>query len=291
MTRIAVVGLPYFGVRVASSLAAAGFDARFVPSPRAGLRNPGAAAHLARARLVYAIGSSIARGSPLDLLARTGKRVLMHWVGTDVQAARQAARLGRVSGRLRGAAHWADAPWLIDELAPLGVEADEHPLPMPIAFNEPLPAPAEHCVLVYLPEGSGPNYDVEAMTRVIDTLPGVPFVAVGGGRLERPNVEVLGYVTDMRTVYRRVSCYLRLVHHDGLSHMVVEALSAGRRVIWSYSLPGVTMVGSPEEAAAAIARQVTEPPAWNIAGIEAAVRYRGESAVAEAATALEALTA
>ncbi len=289
MSRIAVVGLPYFGARVAATLAGAGYDARFVPSLRAAaMKDPGAAAHVARSDLVYAIGSSIARRSPLDMVARF-KRVLMHWVGTDVVHARAAHREGRVSARLAGVAHWADAPWLIEELAPLGLDVAEHPLPMPIAFGQPKPMPTEPRVLMFLPQQPHAAYDVAGTIEVVDRLPDVQFSLVGGFTLNRPNVESLGFVNEMASVYERCSCFLRLVNHDGLSHSVVEALSFGREVIWNYPMAGVTRVDGVDQAVEAVRAHAAGPLVQNEAGIEAASRYLPARVVAEATACLEAL--
>jgi hypothetical protein len=288
--RIAVVGLPYFGTRVASSLIGAGFDARFVPSPRAGLiRNPLAATHLWKADLTYGIGSSIERSSPLDLIARSGRRVLMHWVGSDVLYARRAERRGRVSARLRRVAHWADAPWLIRELDPLSLKVQEHPLPMPIAVGQPLPMPAEPAVLIFLPANPHRAYDVEGTRAVVDGLPEVQFLLVGGYTMDAANVQNLGFVTDMAAVYARSSLFLRLVRHDGLSHSVIEALSYGRQVAWNYELPGVTRVGTAGEAITAVRAHVEGQLNLNEAGVETSARYRPERVIAEATNAIEAL--
>lgn len=291
MKRIAVVGLPYFGTRVAASLIGAGFDARFVPSPRAGLvRNPLALTQLMRPDLVYGIGSSIERSSPLDLLARSGRRVLMHWVGSDVLYARRADRRGRVSARLRRATHWADAPWLAQELGPLALNVEEHPLPMPIAVGNAVPMPPEPAVMLFLPAAPHRAYDVDATRAVVEALPQTRFILVGGYRIEAPNVENLGFVTDMAAVYARSSMLLRLVRHDGLSHTVIEALAYGRHVAWRYQFPGVTAVATADEAIAAIRRHVDAPLVLNEAGIAASERYRPERVLGEVSEALEALT-
>ena len=288
MRRIAVVGLPYFGTRVASTLIGAGYDARFVPAAREAARNPRGLVHLVRADLVYAIGSSIDRRAPLARLARW-KQVLMHWVGSDVVQGLAAERGGRVSGRLRTAAHWADASWLIEEMAPLGLAVEEHPLPMPIAFGEPKPMPGEARVLVFLPRQPHAAYDVAGTIEVIDRLPEVPFVLVGGFSLNRPNVENLGFVSEMSPVYQRCSAFMRLVHHDGLSHSVVEALSFGRAVIWNYPLDGVTRIAGVDDAVGAIREHVSGPLVLNERGIEASHRYLPERVVAEACEGIEAL--
>jgi len=251
--RIAVVGLPFFAERATVSLREAGYQASHLPRPG---RSPVAWARLVtgllRTDLVYAIGSSPAKNSPVDLAARRGAPVLMHWVGTDVVTAIASYKAGRLSDRLaRLAHHWADAPWLVEELAPLGINAEYRPLPIRTVIGEPIALPPEFRVLIYFSARPHRQYDLEGTMAVIRSLPDVAFTLVGGYRPPGPppNLEVVGFVEDMAQVYPRVSAFLRLTHHDGMSHSVIEALSFGRYVFWNYSCPGVTRVA---DAAAAI---------------------------------------
>ncbi len=251
--RIAVVGLPFFAERVAESLRDGGYRAVHLPRPG---RSPGAWARLAgglvRADLVYAVGSSIRVNSPVDLASRRGRPVLLHWVGTDVLAAIEEHRAGRASRRLvEGAAHWADAPWCVDELAPIGIRAEHHPLPIPTAIGSPIPFPPAFRVLLYLSPSPHAAYDVEGTLAMVKALPEIPFVVVGGYQPTEPlpNLEARGFVTNMQAVYRETTVFVRLVKHDGMSHSVIEAMSFGRHVLWNYAYPGVTRV---EDARGAI---------------------------------------
>ena len=279
--RVAVVGLPYFGRKAAASLRAAGLDARFVPNPRVARPAPAELLHLWRSEVVYAIGVSAARWSPADLLARLGKRLVLHWVGSDVLHARRAHARGALSPRLvRSARHLADAPWLAEELRELGIRAEVRSLPVEMTLGAPLPLPERFAVLLYLPTQPSAGYDVSAAFDVVQACPDVPFLLVGGYRPPEPmpNVRALGYVDDMPSVYERTAVYLRLMRHDGLAHSVIEALSFGRYVLWSYPHPGVRQVRGVEEAVSAIRelRGAREP---NLAGAEAARAYRAEATV------------
>ncbi len=201
--------------------------------------------------MVYAIASSIERGSPVDRVARVCRgRLLLHWVGTDVLWARRAWERGTASRRLLNAEHWADAPWLVDELRPLGIAARVQQLPGDFSFGDTAPMPAEFRVLIYLPRNPHEAYDVAGTLEVVRALPDVGFSIVGGFELPQPlaNAEALGYRKDMDAVYRQHSALLRLVAHDGMSISVLEALSYGRRVGWSYPLEGVDQVPSAEVA-------------------------------------------
>lgn len=256
--RVLVIGLPFFGTRVAESLRSAGYDARYAPHPgRDASRWPGLAREIMSADAVYAIGSSIRIGSPLDLISRARKALLVHWVGTDVSVALDDWRGGRVSERvIRRSLHRADAPWLVQELCPLGIKAKERLLPVPVAIGSVLPLPEEFRILVYLPVEPQPDYDVEATIEVIRSVPDVRFAIVGGYAPPEPiaNVDVLGFRNDMPEVYRSCVGLLRLMRHDGMSHSVIEAASFGRYVTWSYEMEGVQAAPGAASAAAAIRR-------------------------------------
>lgn len=281
--RIAVVGLPFYGGRAARFLRAAGFAADYVETASPGPAAVGGGWAVARADLVYAIGSSVRSRGPLDLVARAGKQIVMHWVGTDVQDALEAWHARCVSERLlTGAVHAVDAAWLAGELRLLGLRAEEHPLPVNIATGEPAPLPDEFRVLVYLPGRPHAAYDVEGTLAAMRALPGVPFLVAGGYTGELPsNARALGFVEDMDPVYRDASAVLRLTHHDGLSHTVVEALSYGRHVVWSRPFPGVLAATGAESAAEHLGRLAGQARAGQLSlnevGLAASEPYRPEN--------------
>jgi len=255
--RILVIGLPFFGARVAKSLRGAGYRARYASNPGRDLtRWPGLARDIIRADAIYAIGSSVRRNAPLDLLARAGKATLVHWVGTDVLVALEDWRAGRASSRvLERGVHCADAPWLIDELRPLGITVEERLLPVPVLAGSVQPLPSTFRVLIFLRRTPHSAYDVESTLEVIRRMPEVQFAIVGGYVPPEPfaNIEVLGLRTDMRPVYQDCVVLLRLMRHDAMSHSVIEAASFGRYVLWSYAIDGVQKVDGADAAIAAIA--------------------------------------
>ncbi|HET7736984.1 MAG TPA: hypothetical protein VFK32_00265 [Tepidiformaceae bacterium] len=296
--RVAVIGLPFFARRTAQSLRSVGFDARFIPQPGRSIDAwPRVVAEIMRADLVYAIGSGVSRFSPLHLISMARKPIVLHWVGSDVEVALQVYRTGHASnGLLDRAVHWADAPWLVDELAELGVIAKELLLPVPAAVGSPLPLPDDFRVLLYLPREFQSAYRVEATMEVVRQLPGIRFMVAGGFRPERaiPNLEVLGFVHDMPAVYARSTAFLRLTHHDGMSHSVIEALSFGRHVLWNYPFRGVTRVESAPEAIAALSDIADRHsrgtlPLNSDAASYVAARYNPDKMLSEVRDGLEAL--
>jgi glycosyltransferase involved in cell wall biosynthesis len=73
----------------------------------------------------------------------------------------------------------------------------------------------------------------------------IRYVIVGGGSVQAPagvEVENWGWRNDLHDLYRNVTALIRFTPRDGLSLMVVEALSFGRHVLWTQPLPFVRRI-------------------------------------------------
>lgn len=261
--RILILGLPYFGRMLASILDDRGWEARYSEHPGRKLGGWARLAPLvARADIVYLIGSRIDRYSPQALLSAVRRRpIVIHWVGTDVEFAREEFRKGRASARLaRRAVHLADAPWLVDELGELGMRADYAPLPVPgIYREEPPPLPETFRVLLYYPVDPIDRevFDWDTMLELVKAFPGIQFQLIPSPPATLPgplpgNLAAQGWVTDMDAVYRGTTVYVRLTSHDGTSFMAIEALSRARYVIWTHPLEGAIRAAGFDDASAAL---------------------------------------
>lgn len=256
---LAVGGLPYFGRRLAGLLDGDGWRARYLETrgwaPRAALAALRTAVH---AGLIYLVGGQIERLSRPHLLRLAVRApIVMHWAGSDVLHARRTRSAGRATPALvRGVTHWTGAPWLVDELAIVGVRARwlPHSWVDAPASVPPLPSSAESpfTVLTYLPSARLDFYGGEAVRHLAARLPDVDVLVAGTDTLPwgAANVRCLGWVADMAPVYARSHALLRLPQHDGLSFMVQEALAFGRHAIWRYPFTGAIQA---DDAGAAIA--------------------------------------
>ena len=276
--KVLILGLPYFGRVLEAELAGRGWAARYLPHPGRDLRSWARVARLVReADLLYLVSSRLDRWSAQDLLMRLRRKpVLIHWNGTDVMIARDEFLAGKASRAItEGAVHWADAPWLIDELREIGITSEYVSLPVAVSRAEPPPLPARFTALLYLPVDAFDRevFDAETLLRLPAEFPNVRFILIPSpadtlatippGPLPA-NLETPGYISDMDTFYPQISVLVRLTSHDGTSHMALESLSRGRQVIWTYSLPGVIQARGPDEVIAALRELVARQGAGTL---------------------------
>lgn len=174
------------------------------------------------------------------ILKLLNKKVLLHWQGTDVT---QVSRLTGVFLSKLLTCQVAQVSWLCEELKAKGINVREVSIP-PSVISEKIPSlPKIFTVLIYLGNSKGKElvYSKEEMEKLVRKFKDIRFYIVGGNNLEvnLSNVHNLGWVfpSKMSEIYSETTVLLRLTEHDGLSHMVLEALGRGRYVIWSQKYP------------------------------------------------------
>ena len=174
------------------------------------------------------------------------KKIFVHFVGSDI------IRLNRVNifdrlnwiGALKTAHRvFVGAPWHVQELRKfLSVES------FILFFNDyekrkkTLALPDEFTVLTYLPEGKPEFYGESLIRDLIEKYPETKFIILGSDKYSHYSnviIKTIDYTIDMDEIYSQSSLLIRLTKHDGFSSMVLEALSYGRNVIWTYDIPNV----------------------------------------------------
>lgn len=182
---------------------------------------------------------------PNAALAATAKRyrvpVFVIWAGSDVIAANADPSDLHIV-KQEGFTHLSDGPWLVDELAMLGLRAEYQPITA-VRPGRPLkPLPKTFRVLTYLPEPRREFYGAKLTFEVARNMPDVEFVVCGAGGPSPdapPNVTFLGHVQDVERHIDESTVLLRMPNHDGKSMFVLETLSRGRHVVWNYEFPHV----------------------------------------------------
>lgn len=244
--RVIAIGYPRLANLQSTMLAAHGTN--ITHAKRGFLR------HAFNCDVVYQVGGPMASGHLMATCRILRRPFVKHWVGSDVfDAGRPDVRRSANNPLIT---HWTVAPWLADELARHGIEAAIMPLSAIVpADGGPLP-PAPLTVITYLPDEKQEFYGSSLVMSIARRMPDVRFLVVRGtGRgIERlANVEFLGFREDMQDIYERSHVLLRMPRHDGLSHMVMEALNLGRYAIWNHRFEGSLFATTEDEVAQLLA--------------------------------------
>ena len=258
MIRVIVLGQPYWGTRIARTLdtQAGDMHATFV-NQKSYLRllaRPPREEHLILVRAGYRVGGTTPRGRAFDGYWSALRRAVPqatgfhYWLGSDVMDTIAEARAGTLRKAAVAAArddiHVADGPWLVSELAVVGLTAQDVHVPQPhLCPDVPPPLPSAFRVLTYLPGDRFEFYGGKTVIEAARRLPDVAFDVVGPtGSTPREatrNVAWHGWVSGMSAMYGRATVVVRIPRHDGLGATVVEGLLHARHVIYSYPLPFV----------------------------------------------------
>lgn len=205
-----------------------------------------------------------------------GKKVIIHWIGSDV--------LDAISNHKRKGTYWllqkiaykivdshlADFQPLADELESLGIKASLIPLipDLPL-FQENISWPVENNVFVYLPETRHEFYGSDIIFQLAEEMTDINFFITrhsGKNAPFLPNIKYYPWVDDLEAIWEQTKVYIRLTKHDGLSHTVIEALARGKHVIWSYEFPYCYQAKTFKEAKYAL-REIFTQNQPNIGGV------------------------
>jgi glycosyltransferase involved in cell wall biosynthesis len=206
--------------------------------------------HLFRVDLWYQIGGYAGRGRIYKLANMLGVPVVLHWVGSDVLAAQRYfdRHPEHLPSEVR-LTHWAGAPWLVDELKRIGINARFVPLPLKTVgtflSREPPPLPKNFKITTYLSDQRPTFYGWDHILRLAKDFPDIEIIVIGSTgsfvRHHPPNVRFLGWVSDTFPVFADCTVVVRMTEHDGYGGTVQEALSLGRYAIWTYPFPGASV--------------------------------------------------
>lgn len=203
---------------------------------------------LLRSDVWYSIGSPVTDRWVYLFARLLRKPRVIHWVGSDIEYFRNTKVLHK---QLKNAAikHLTEVTWTSDELRTLGLSSDIVPLPLRHYSGFVKPLPERFTILLYLPKTRPDFYGKREYERLLRQFAEshVRVLVVGGGRLNAPpGVEVhnLGWRDDLRSIFEEVTVLIRLTPRDGLSLMVLEALSFGRYVMWSKPFPHSIQINS-----------------------------------------------
>lgn len=191
-------------------------------------------------KTVYSINGVIDHSFAISLSLLFKKKVVFHWVGSDVKTAINAYNSGKYNQSfINKPIHLTDTPWFVDELKKIGINAIFQPLLTLENKEEIIPFPSDFKVLTYIPQHDQEFYGIYRLKEIAEQLPEIKFEVIG---TEKPivsmplNVTFYGWVESSKPYIQNSVVCLRIPKCDGLSFFVLEAYSQARYVIYNQKL-------------------------------------------------------
>jgi hypothetical protein len=200
---------------------------------------------------VYSINGTT-RGSKALLLAiKLKKRIVFHWVGSDLlQAQKDVSQKLSDKRFIDYPTHITDTPWFVDQLGAIGINAKYKPLLIFDTLYKFVEFPQSFGVLIYISKIDPDFYGFSRLILIAKQLPEIKFYIVGlendGGDYPE-NIIFLGWVRNMQTAFEKAVITIRIPNHDGLSFFVLESLINKRYVLYSQKLNHCTYVVNNEQ--------------------------------------------
>lgn len=192
------------------------------------------------------------RTSEILLGLLLGKRVILHYVGSDVVQTLKSKRkvlIQRILARV-GVLSLADSEYLAQSLKGVKIKSTRLYFMNRMLVEAEQGYPSQLTVLCYIPDGKEKFYGLEQVLYCAEKMPDTEFLLLRNtGASNLPNVRSLGFVPEeeIYNIYNLCNVYVRMTQHDSLSCMVLELLACGRHVIWTYPFPHCFQANSKDE--------------------------------------------
>lgn len=188
------------------------------------------------------------------------KRLYIEWIGSDVLDLMQSKRRnlkGKLFNRL--AVNLCECQWICDELKDCGVTAKVGPyisfstlFKKQITLKKESPSTAinkNFICTTYAGQGRESLYSIPEIIEVVKDMQYVELHILGHNGENQPrfkNVFFHGWVSqdEVLKIYNKTDLFIRFTKHDGLSYSVLEAMSLGLNVAYSYNLPETFLLKS-----------------------------------------------
>lgn len=245
--RVLIVGLPLFAKRLETWLRESDSQNKYIALDTYYNKWHKLLAiyHVITCDILYSINGTLNGSGIIDLAFKLKKRVILHWVGSDVTNARKQVESGKQQESYLNAEHYTNAPWLKKELELINIDARVQSI---AGYDKDVkiePLPKHLSILIYLPENRAEFYGKSAALKAAEMFPDIKFLVVGDIKpiqTAPQNIEFIGWVNDVNKWINKSVATIRYMEHDGLSGIVLESLARGRYVFYNRNLEGATYV-------------------------------------------------
>jgi len=204
-----------------------------------------------------------------------GKKVVVHWIGTDVLNYTKKYEEHRRAIN-KNCINLAGSELLQKELEQIGIQSYVVPIvPTDFCFAA-TEVPEKHAVLSYIPESREDFYNMPLVKEMAKQFPEVDFhIVANAGEHDTeclPNVKYQGRLNaeQMYQLYEKCSILFRFPEHDGLSMMLLEALGYGKNVVYCYDFPyaETPKTRNREDVLQVFEKILSKPPVVNQAAVD-----------------------
>ena len=250
--RTLIIGNSYFGKKITKLLNSKTNDKFFYVSNGTSLiNNIRYILLLFICNQVYSISGTNAPGKSLKLAYLLRKRIIQHFIGSDVLDACNAHSKGKDSPNfIKYSTTLCEVSWIQEELKTIGISSKICPLFYTTSSNTPpSPFPQQFTVLTYVGKDKEDFYGLQTILEAAIKLPYIKFIISGSTPVvpKLENIQVVGWVNNLSDYIKGAHVYLRIPKHDGLAFTLLESLSHGRYVITNNNFPATIFASSTNE--------------------------------------------
>lgn len=242
--KIVVIGLPLFSKRIVKDLSEFDKENKYISLDTYYSKADKVKYyfHVRNADIVYSINGTLTRSGAIDLALKLKKKVIMHWVGTDVLKSTTAYNANKyIKEYIDKCSHWCEVEWIKEELKAISIDAQIVNFASFDVLPKQFVAPKQFSVLTYIAQKRSDFYGLKEVVKLAEAYPQIPFNVMGCEypELETANLHFKGWVNNGSELIENSTVCFRFTEHDGLSNFILEALSKGRKILYNNPFPCV----------------------------------------------------
>jgi len=155
--------------------------------------------HVLNCDIVYSLNGTISKSIVFDLVLKFKKKLIIHWVGTDVIKSKVNHEKGRINELyINNAIHFCEVDWIQRELKEIGISAE--PVPF-LSFDNSRyaadPFPKKFSLLTYIGLNRAEFYGFNEIIALAQKFPTIDINVVGISEYDEElpdNLKLLGWI-------------------------------------------------------------------------------------------------